>query len=69
VAGFVGLFAFNQILNLDNINCRHLDKYSYALVDVNAGAGTATVSSRDSAGAVIQDQNVPGRFCSETYGP
>ena len=69
VAGPLGLFVFNLVLNLDNINCRHLDKYSYALVDVNATAGTATVSSRDSNGAVIQDQNVPGVFCSQTYGP
>jgi phosphodiesterase/alkaline phosphatase D-like protein len=68
-AGFIGLFAFNQILNVDATNCRHLDKYSYGLVDVNATAGTATVSSRDSAGAVIADQSVPTTFCSQVYGP
>jgi phosphodiesterase/alkaline phosphatase D-like protein len=69
VAGFIGLFAFNQILNLDATDCRHLDKYSYGLVDVDSAAGTATVSSRDSAGAVIADQNVPTTFCSQVYGP
>jgi phosphodiesterase/alkaline phosphatase D-like protein len=69
VAGQVGLFVFNVVLNLDNLNCRHLDKYSYALVDVDASAGTATVSSRDSTGAVIPDQNTAGVFCSQTYGP
>jgi 3-phytase/alkaline phosphatase D len=69
VAGPVGLFAFNQVLNLEGLECRHLDKYSYASVDVNSAGGTATVASRDAAGAVIQDQNVPGTFCSQTYGP
>ena len=47
-------------LNLASIDCRHLDKYSYGHVDVSAAGDTATVSSRDSNGAVIQDQNVPG---------
>jgi len=69
VAGPLGLFVFNTTLNLVGIDCRHLDKYSYGNVDVNAAADTATVSSRDQNGAVIQDQNVPGNFCSQTYGP
>jgi phosphodiesterase/alkaline phosphatase D-like protein len=69
VAGLIGLFAVNQIMNLDNIDCRHLDKYSYGLVDVNAAAGTATVSSRDSAGAVITNQNPPGNPCTMVSGP
>jgi phosphodiesterase/alkaline phosphatase D-like protein len=69
VAGLVGLFAFNQVLNLEGLECRHLDKYSYASVDVNSAGGTAVVASKDAAGAVIQDQNVPGRFCTQTYGP
>jgi alkaline phosphatase D len=68
-AGFIGLFAFNQILNVDATDCRHLDKYSYGRVDVNAAADTATVSSRDSTGAVIADQNVPTTFCTQVYGP
>jgi hypothetical protein len=38
-------------------------------VDVNAGAGTATVSSRDNTGTVINDQNVPLTPCSQVYGP
>jgi phosphodiesterase/alkaline phosphatase D-like protein len=69
VAGPIGLFVFNVTLDLVNIDCRHLDKYSYAHVDVNAAGNTATVSSRDSAGAVIQDQNTPGTFCTQVYGP
>ena len=69
VAGPLGLFVFNTTLNLVGIDCRHLDKYSYGNVDVSAAGDTATVSSRDSNGAVIQDQNVPGTFCSQVYGP
>ena len=69
VAGPLGLFVFNQVLNLVNIDCRHLDRYSYGHVDVSATADTATVSSRDSTGAVINDQNVPLTPCSQVYGP
>jgi len=69
VAGPLGLFVFNQVLNLVGIECRHLDKFSYGHIDVSSAGGTATVSSRDSTGAVIQDQNVPGTFCSQVYGP
>jgi phosphodiesterase/alkaline phosphatase D-like protein len=68
-AGAIGLFAFNSILNVDAIDCRHLDKYSYGLVNVNAAADTATVSSRDSNGAVIADQNVSTTNCQQVYGP
>ena len=68
-AGQLGLFVFNVTLNLAGIDCRHLDKYSYGNVDVNAAGDTATVSSRDQNGAVIEDQNVPGTFCSTVYGP
>jgi phosphodiesterase/alkaline phosphatase D-like protein len=69
VVGPVGLFVFNVTLDLVNIDCRHLDKYSYGHVDVSSTGGTATVSSRDSSGAVIADQNVPTTFCSQVYGP
>jgi alkaline phosphatase D len=69
VAGQLGLFVFNQTLNLAQIDCRHLDKYSYGLVNVSSAGGTATVSSRDATGAVIHDQNVPATTCSQVYGP
>jgi alkaline phosphatase D len=69
VAGQLGLFVFNQTLNLAQIDCRHLDRYSYGLVDVNSAGGTATVSSRDANGAVIPDQNTANVNCSQVYGP
>jgi phosphodiesterase/alkaline phosphatase D-like protein len=69
VAGALGLFVFNQTLNLANIDCRHLDKYSYGNVAVSTAGGTATVSSRDANGVVVNDQNVPLTPCSQVYGP
>ena len=69
VAGQLGLFVFNQTLNLAQIDCRHLDRYSYGHVDVSSAGGTATVSSRDANGAVVPDQNVPNVNCSQVYGP
>jgi phosphodiesterase/alkaline phosphatase D-like protein len=69
VAGQLGLFVFNVTLNTANIDCRHLDKYSYGNVEVNAAADTATVSSRDANGAVVPDQNVANVNCSTVYGP
>jgi alkaline phosphatase D len=69
VAGPVGLFAFNSALDLTGIECRHLDKYSYGILNYDKSAGTATVSSKDQAGAVVHDQNVPTTICTQTYGP
>ena len=69
VAGPVGLFAFNSALDLVGIECRHLDKYSYGLYNYDKSAGTSTVSSKDQAGAVVHDQNVPTTICTQTYGP
>jgi alkaline phosphatase D len=69
VAGQLGLFVFNVTLNTAGIDCRHLDKYSYGNVEVNAAADTATVSSRDANGAVVPDQNVANVNCSTVYGP
>ena len=69
VAGELGVFAYNATLNLLDLNCRHLDKYSYGHVQYDRAAGTATVSSKDQAGAVIQSQFAPGVFCTQTYGP
>ncbi len=70
VAGPLGLFVFNQVLDLVDIDCRHLDKYSYGHVQYDKNAGTATVSSKDQLGAVINDQNkVPLVPCTQTYGP
>ena len=69
VAGAIGLFAVNQVLNLDQIDCRHLNKNSYALVNVSDSAGTATLTSKDENGATVLAQTNGVTPCTATYGP
>jgi phosphodiesterase/alkaline phosphatase D-like protein len=67
-AGPNGLFAVNTILDLDGVDCLNLNQNSYAKVDVDPNAGTATLSSRDPSGGPVLN----GGFldpCIGTYGP
>jgi hypothetical protein len=59
----------NQVLNLDQIDCRHLNKNSYALVNVSDSAGTATLTSKDENGATVLAQTNGVTPCTATYGP
>ncbi len=71
VAGQIGLFAVNVALdNFTGIDCRNLDKNSYATVDVTSG-GTTTITSKTDAGTPVIGQNTAGASlpCSGTYGP
>jgi hypothetical protein len=62
--------AFVQaIFTFVGADCRHLDKFSYGLVEVNASAGTATITLKDDAGIVISDQVNPSIQCTKTIGP
>lgn len=61
--------AVQQILTLVGADCRHLDKFSYGLVEVNASAGTATITLKDDAGIVISDQLDSSIQCTKTIGP
>jgi alkaline phosphatase D len=70
-AGFVGLFAVNTALNaFTGMQCRNLDKNSYASVDVTSG-GTTTITSKDDTGAPVVGVNTSGSSlpCTGTYGP
>lgn len=49
--------AFHQLLSIGGVQCRNLDVDSYALVDVDAGAGTLAVSSRDENGNLVHNSN------------
>ena len=70
MAGSLGLFAFNSTLDLVDIECRHLDKYSYGLRPYDRSGGHPTVSSKDQAGAVVNDsEQAPPVPCTQTYGP
>jgi phosphodiesterase/alkaline phosphatase D-like protein len=65
--------AFHQVLSLVGVQCRNLNVDAYALVDVDAGAGTATLSFKDENGQLVPNSNplVPAdtHACTETIGP
>ena len=53
VGGLLGLAATNAVMTLDGLNCRNLDKYSYATAVANATTGVATLTSKDQNGATV----------------
>ncbi|MBK5290057.1 MAG: alkaline phosphatase D family protein [Acidimicrobiia bacterium] len=57
------------VLTIQGVECRALDSYSYQLVEVNAGAGTLTISSRGPDGKVLSDDVIPTKKCTKTIGP
>ncbi|NIN01433.1 MAG: hypothetical protein GTO24_26075 [candidate division Zixibacteria bacterium] len=61
--GLPVLEAFVSILDgLLGVDCHELDAFSYGLVEVDATAGTATITLKDEEGAML-----PG--CTKTIGP
>ncbi len=66
--GPAALAGFNALFNLAGVDCRNLDEYSYALVEVDATAGTAEVSFKDASGAPVLDA-ITGLPCGGTVGP
>ncbi len=67
--GCQALAFFQGVLGFLGADCRHLDKFSYGLVEVNASAGTATITLKDDAGIVISDQLDSSIQCTKTIGP
>ncbi len=67
--GPTGLTAINGLISIVEVDCRHLDAFSYGVVDVNTSAGTATITLKDDAGAVLVDQQNPAVQCVKTIGP
>jgi len=67
--GAAGLAAFNAILDLVGVDCRHLDAFSYGLVEVDTSAGTATLTLKDDVGGVLSDQQNPSIVCTKMIGP
>ena len=63
------LTALQGVLTIQGVDCRALDVYSYQLVEVNATAGTLTISSRDKNGNVVSDDVTPTTKCTKTLGP
>jgi hypothetical protein len=67
--GPAGLTGFHSLLTLAGVNCRHLDALSYGVVEVDATAGTATITLKDATGTVVRDQRTPAVPCQHTLGP
>ncbi|MBX7236572.1 MAG: alkaline phosphatase D family protein [Caldilineales bacterium] len=67
---FIGPGAVGQMhaaLDLIGVDCRHLDAYSYGLVEVEGGQ--ATITLKNDAGQTISDQRTPAVSCTRTFGP
>ncbi|MGB2695285.1 MAG: alkaline phosphatase D family protein [Dehalococcoidia bacterium] len=60
--------SFNGALDLVGVDCRDLSQPAYGLVEIDASAGTATVTFKDDTGATILDQSTSAP-CSKTLGP
>lgn len=67
--GEAGVAAQQAVHTVLGTECRHLNAYSYGVVDVDAAAGTATITLKDAAGNVLQDQLAPAVACMTTLGP
>jgi phosphodiesterase/alkaline phosphatase D-like protein len=68
-AGAGAVAAVEQILSLVGAECRNLNTYSYAVVDVDAATGTATFTLKDQNGHAIRDDVNPATVCTKTIGP
>lgn len=62
------LLAFHGILNLVEVDCRNLDTFSYGMVDVDSGAGTATIELKDAGGSTLHDHLDPSVACTRAIG-
>jgi alkaline phosphatase D len=55
-------------LTLAGAECRNLNEDSYAVIDVNASSGTATVAIKDQSGLPVLNQVPPFGACTKTFG-
>ena len=69
LAGCQALAAQQAILGFAGASCRHLNTYSYGLVEVDAAAGTVEITLKDDQGQVIHDQLNPVIACTQVVGP
>jgi hypothetical protein len=65
--------AFHQVLSLVGVLCRDIDEDAHGMVEVDAGAGTATLSFKDENGALPTNGNplapADTHACTATIGP
>jgi PhoD-like phosphatase len=69
LAGCQALAVFQDTLSFLGVDCRHLDRYSYGLVAVDAGAETAALMLKDEGGNLIHDQLNPAIACTKMITP
>ena len=60
---------FQAALNLVGEDCRNLNVDSYAAVTVDPAAATATITMKNSDGALVHDQLTASISCTATIGP
>jgi alkaline phosphatase D len=65
--GPLALAALQAIMNLDGMNCRHLDQQSWGEVAYNSTTTQATVTSWKDTGGVVQDFSTSAP-CTRTLG-
>jgi len=71
IAGFGGPTLIAQLqagLTLAGVDCRNLNKNSYAMIDVDSKTGIATVAIKDQNGAPVLNQVVPNGPCTKSFG-
>jgi len=61
------LVAINAILDLIGMECRHLDAYSYGLVEVDPQASSAAITLKDDQGRPLRSQNNPAVTCAKSF--
>ena len=64
--GLSTLVKYREILDLASVDCRHLDIYSYGLVEVDASRKLATFTLLDERGTVLHDERDPSVSCVHT---
>ena len=68
-AGCQAVAAEQAILSFAGAHCRHLNKYSYGLVEINATTGMLEILLKDDQGKVILDQLDQTTPCTRVVGP
>src|SRR5439155_1367053 len=66
--GCLALAAEQQIMSFAGVSCRHLNQYSYGLVEVDSASRVATVTLKDDHSQVIHDQINSGNACTAQIG-
>src|SRR5262249_19031115 len=66
--GEAAVGAVEKIYSIVGTECRALNGYSYALVDIDP-SGTATFKLKDQNGNLVHDDLEPAKACTKTLGP